>query len=195
MRKLIVTQAVTLDGYAEGPGGDMSALPMDRFFDEHNRDRQREADTLLCGATTYRIFRSFWPPLAADPAATDVHREISHGQNTLRKIVVSDSLTEADTAPWTDTTTIVPRADVRRFVAELKSQPGKDILVFGSLTLWRGLLAAGLVDELYMMIGGNVLGHGTSLFGSGPVPPLRLLDNRRTGSDNVVLHYEVARVG
>jgi dihydrofolate reductase len=125
MRKLIVSTIMSLDGYFEGPGRNVMALPMDG-------------------------------------------------------------------APWTDTTTIVRRADAHQAVAELKGRPGKDILMFGSRTLWNDLLVAGLVDELYLMVGAAVLGGGTPALGAGPVPPLRLLNTRRRdGSDNVLLQYKV----
>ncbi|MGH2765101.1 MAG: dihydrofolate reductase family protein [Actinomycetota bacterium] len=105
---------------------------------------------------------------------------------------MSDSLTADDTSPWTETTTIVPRADARRAVAELKDRPGKDMLMFGSRTLWNDLLVAGLVDELPLMVGATVLGGGTRTFGAGPVQSLRLVNTRRRdGSDNVLLRYEV----
>jgi len=202
MRKLIVANIVSLDGYFEGPGGNVMALPMDGFFDEHNLERQRAADTLLLGASTYLGFKSYWPAVAedpsvspavaADPSVADLHREIGQRDNEMRKVVVSDSLSKEDTAPWAETTTIVRRADAHAAVAELKRQPGKDILMFGSRTLWNDLLAAGLVDELHLMVGATVLGGGTPAFGAGPVPRLRLLDTRRReGSDNVLLRYEV----
>jgi dihydrofolate reductase len=202
MRKVIVSTIMSLDGYVEGPGGNVMALPMDGFFDEHNLERQREADTLLLGATTYLGLKSFWPPVAEkpelspavanNPDVADLHREIGERNNMMRKVVVSDSLTEADTAPWTDTTTIVRRADAHRAVAELRREAGKDILTFGSRTLWNDLLAAGLVDELHLMIGAAVLGGGTPAFGTGSVPPLSLISARRNdGSDNLVLRYKV----
>lgn len=202
MRKLIVANIVSLDGYFEGPGGNVMALPMDGFFDAHNLERQREADTLLLGATTYMVLKSYWPAVAEepsvspavaiDPGLADLHREIGQRNNTMRKVVVSDTLSKEDTAPWTDTTTIVRRAEAHAAVAELKRQEGRDILMFGSRTLWNDLLVAGLVDELYLMVGASVLGGGTPAFGAGPVPPLRLADaRRREGSDNVLLRYAV----
>jgi dihydrofolate reductase len=64
--------------------------------------------------------------------------------------------------------------------------------MFGSRKLWNDLLVAGLVDELYLMVGAAVLGGGTPAFGAGPVPPMRLLNTRRRdGSDNVLLQYKV----
>jgi dihydrofolate reductase len=206
VRKLIVCNIMSLDGYVEGPGGNVMVLPMDGFFDEYNLERLRAADTLLLGATTYVGLKGYWPavadnpelsPAVADnPGVADLHRETGQRNNEIRKVVVSDSLTENDTAPWSDTTTILRRADAHQAVAELKDQPGKDILMFGSRTLWNDMLVAGLVDELHLMVGAAVLGAGTPAFGAGSVPPLRLLDARRKdGSDNLLLRYAVANRG
>jgi dihydrofolate reductase len=187
MRKLIVSTITSLDGYSAGPGGDVMALPMDEFFNEQNLQRQRSADTLLLGATTYMGFKSYWPPVARDPSAPEGQREIGRRNDEMHKVVVSDSLTAADTAPWTDTTTIVPRAEAHRAVAELKAQDGADILVFGSGTLWNDLLAAGLVDELYVMVGAKLLGAGTPAFGGVGPAGLQLVETlRRDGSNNVL---------
>jgi dihydrofolate reductase len=122
----------------------------------------------------------------------EIHRETGLRNNEIQKVVVSDSLSAEVTEPWTETTTIVPRGDTRRAVTELKDRSGKDVLTFGSRTLWNELLAVGLVDELHLMIGSRVLGGGTPAFGTGPIPSLRLVDTRRRdGSDNVLLRYEV----
>jgi dihydrofolate reductase len=132
------------------------------------------------------------PAVAANPEVADIHRETGERNNEIHKVVASDSLSVDDTAPWTETTTIVRRADVHQAIAELKARPGKDILMFGSRTLWNELLVAGLVDELHLMLGAAVLGGGTPAFSTGPVPPLRLVDTRRRdGSDNLLLRYEV----
>lgn len=206
MRKLIVSNIMSLDGYFEGPGGNVMALPMDGFFDEHNLERLRAADTLLLGATTYLGLKGYWPAVAENPGVSpavasnpdvaDLHRETGQRNNEIRKVVVSDSLTEDDTAPWTGTATIVRRADAHQAVAELKGRPGKDILMFGSRTLWNELLVAGLVDELHLMVGATVLGGGTPAFGARAVPPLRLVNTRRQdGSDNLLLQYEMVSRG
>ena len=90
---------------------------------------------------------------------------------------------------WRDGTRIVRRADAHAAVAAL---PG-GTLVFGSRTLWNDLLAAGLVDELHLMVGPVVLGQGVPAF-AGPVPGLRLAGTRRfDGSQNVLLRYAVTR--
>lgn len=190
MRRLVVTNIMSLDGYYEGPGNNVMVLPMDGTFDAYNVARLREADTLLLGARSYELFRGFWPAMADNPDATADHRELAQLENRIDKVVVSDSITEAQTDPWRDTTTIVPREDGRETVAELKRGSGRDILVFASRTLWADLLAAGLVDELHLIVGSVVLAGGTPVFDSQPAAPLRTLGVKTfDGSDNVVVRY------
>ena len=200
MRKLIVCNAMSLDGYYEGPGKNVMALfdyrwdyPTDESFDAYNAERLRAADTLLLGRVSYEGFKGFWPSVADDPNATTIQREISHLDNVIDKVVISDTLTSGETDPWHNTS-IIGRADAHEQLAGLKSQPGKDILVFGSHTLWNDLLANNLVDELHLMIGPVVLGAGTPLFDGQPAVSLRLIDTRTwDGSGNVLLRYEVPR--
>jgi hypothetical protein len=82
--------------------------------------------------------------VAANPDVADLHREIGVRNNQIPKVVVSDSLTPEDTAPWTETTTIVRRADARKAVASSRTSRAKTSLMFGSRALWNDLLAAGL---------------------------------------------------
>jgi hypothetical protein len=104
-----------LDGYYDGPGENVMVMALDEAFDAYNAERLRAADTLLLGARSYRGFKGFWPPMADD------------------------------TDPWRSTTRIVRRADAHRRIAELKGQPGREILMFRSRTLWNDLLAHNLV--------------------------------------------------
>jgi dihydrofolate reductase len=186
MRKLVVCNIVSLDGYYEGPGKNVMALPFDEGFSAYNVGRLRAADTLLLGRTSFEGFRSYWPPVADDPDVLPVEREISRLNTAIDKVVVSDSLTPEQTAPWHNTR-IVKRGDAHEQVARLKRLPGKEILVFGSHTLWNDLLVAGLVDELHLMIGPALLGAGTPVFESGSPVALRLLESRTLEDSELVL--------
>lgn len=193
MRKLIVTNIVSLDGQYEGPGGNVMALPMDHAFDAHNAECLRAADVLLMGRRSFQLFQGFWPQVAGDPGASPVNREISRLNGAIQKIVVSDTLAPDPEGAWSTTTRIVRRADAHRAIADLKDRAGKGILVFGSHVLWNHLLAAGLVDELQMMVGSVIFGAGTPAFTSAPSAQLTLLETRRwEGSQNVLLRYSVA---
>ncbi len=200
MRKLIVCNAMSLDGYYEGPGKNVMALfeyrwdyPTDESFDVYNAERLHAADTLLLGRVSYEGFKGFWPSVADDPNATPIQREISLLNNAIDKVVVSDSLTSEQTDPWHNTH-IITREDAHEQIAELKRQTGKDILVFGSRTLWNDLLANYLVDELHLMMGPVVLGAGTPVFDGQTAVSLRLIDTRTwDGSGNVLVRYKVRR--
>jgi len=136
MRKLIVSNMMSLDGYYEGPGKNVMVLfdyrwdyPTDESFDAYNAERLHAADTLLLGRVSYDGFKSFWPSVADDPDATPLQREISHLNNAIEKVVISDTLTSEETDPWHNTR-IIGRADAHERIAELKRQLGKDILVW-----------------------------------------------------------------
>lgn len=194
MRKLIVCNIMSLDGYVEGPNKNVMALPMDGAFDAYCAERLRAADTLLLGRATYSMFRGFWPPVADDHRFTPAEREVSRLDNAIDKVVVSDSLTAEQTDPWRATTRIIGRADAHAQIAALKRQTGGDILIFGSRTLWNDLLEDGLVDELHLLVGNVVVGEGTSLLRGQQATALKLLETRTwDGSDNVLVRYEVRR--
>lgn len=144
------------------------------------------------GRATFDGLKAYWPPPADDPAAPAVEREIAKLLNGIDKVVISDTLTPEQTPPWTDAR-IVKRADAAAEVAALKSRAGADILVVGSHSTWNGLLAAGLVDELHLMIGPAFVGGGTPAYeGASPVG-LRLLESRTLENSQLILARYSAR--
>jgi dihydrofolate reductase len=198
MRSVIVCNIMSIDGYYEGPGGNVMALNMDEAFDAYNLERIRNAGTVLLGRTSYDGFSSYWPGIADAPpdpanrALSDDNRELSRIYNGLEEVVVTDRDAPADDNPWHDTTTTIRRDDVVDWLAQARVRDTGDILIFGSRTMWHGLLRQGQVDELHLMVGPRALGGGTPMFAE--TAGLTLLDTRRfEGSDNVLLRYAPAR--
>jgi dihydrofolate reductase len=193
MRKLIVCNIISLDGFFSGPGGDVMAMPFDNGFSDYNAERLRAADTLVLGRTSYLGFRSYWPSIAQDMSQPAVEREISRLNAAMEKMVVSNSLKPDEIGGW-GPTRVVRRADAHAEIAALKEGPGREILIFGSHLLWNDLLATGLIDELHFMIGAGVVGEGVRAFETRPPGRLRLLETRAfAGSSLLLARYAVER--
>jgi dihydrofolate reductase len=163
------------------------ALPFDATFSDYNLELMQAADTLVSGAATYRGFLSYWPPIADDPAQPEVERAISRRHRELEHLVVSNSLTLDETGSWRENTRIVRRDEAPDAIAQAKEGEGGILLVFGSMTTWNDLLAAGLVDELHMMVGAGVLIEGVPAFSVRPSGPMRLSGARQLGDSNIAL--------
>jgi dihydrofolate reductase len=170
MRSLIVSTAVTLDGFAAGPGGDPLALNLDAAFDAHNLALMREAGTILLGRVSFELFGSFWPMVAdapedpSNPALSPVNREFSRRYRDIPKIVVSDGYAVPGDHPWSATTEVVRGADLQDRLRSEKAAEGGPIVVFASGVLWNGLLADGMVDRLDLVVGPDAIGDGVRAF-------------------------------
>jgi dihydrofolate reductase len=186
MRKLIVTEFVSLDGVMEAPGGEPGYAHtgwVEGFFTDelfaYKLDEQLAADILLLGRTTYESFYGAWP-----------HRDgpMAEKINTMTKLVVSTTL---GSSPWHDTTVFAE--DPMAEIARRKAQDGGPILVVGSRTLVHALLAAGLVDDLHVQVMPIVLGSGDRLYPeSERTLPLELVSSQALPNGVLLQDYRPA---
>jgi dihydrofolate reductase len=189
MRKVVVTEFVSLDGVMEDPGWTFQ-------FGSEEQERFKFAelaasDALLLGRVTYEGFAAAWPNMMDQyegPRRAELG-EYADMMNGYPKHVVSTTLEEAG---WNNSTLI--RGNVAEEVSELKRQPGKDILIFGSADLVNALMRHDLIDELRLMVFPIVVRSGKRLFEDGLEElVLRLVDTTTFGSGVVVLTYRPAR--
>jgi dihydrofolate reductase len=184
MRRLVVTQFVSLDGVMEGPGGENPDLgPWTFKFDrgeDGNKfkvDEVMAADALLLGRVTYEGFAAAWPDRKDEAGFADKF-------NAMEKHVVSSTLSDPS---WNNTHVIDP-SDIAGAVAAIKQAGDGDILVNGSNTLMQALMESDLVDEYRLMVFPVILGQGKKLFQDGrPRTTLKLESTQPVGPDGVVV--------
>jgi dihydrofolate reductase len=191
MRKIIVSEFMSVDGVIEDPGGSEGferggwAFQFDRGAegDRFKFEETMNAGAMLLGRVTYEGFAAAWPGRTDDAGFAD-------RMNSMPKYVVSNSL---ETADWENSTIV--SGDVVEELRRLKQGEGGDLLVAGSATLVRTLIDNGLVDEYRLMIFPVVLGAGRRLFGeTSDKSDWRLTEARPVGPDGVVvLVYERKR--
>ena len=183
MTKLVVYNAMSLDGYFTDANGDMSwAHKRDPEWQAFVSENASGGGQLLFGRVTYELMASFWPtPLAAQSNPIVVER-----MNSLRKFVFSTTLKHA---AWNNTTLL--KGDLPAEVRKLKQEPGPNIVIMGSGSIVAQLADAGLVDEYQIVLNPLVVGNGRTLFeGVKRKLPMKLARSRAFGNGNVVLFYE-----
>jgi dihydrofolate reductase len=191
--KVAVMQFVTLDGVSQGPGsstedtsdgftrGGWLVPHLDEAFVRCTSEWLDRADGLLLGRRTYAAFARDWP------AITDPDDPFTERMNGLPKYVASHTLTEA---PWAPSTIL--GGDLATEVAELKARPGGELQVHGSGRLAQALLAAGLFDEVRLVVSPTVVGQGRRLFpAEGPAVGLRVTSTSTTPGGLTILELEV----
>jgi dihydrofolate reductase len=180
MRKLIMWNLVTLDGFFEGPKSweiDWHDYVWGEELERLSLEQSKSIGMLLFGRVTYEGMAGYWQTQKG---------EIAEFMNEVPKVVFSRTLSKAE---WNNTKLVRDHAEEE--ITRLKKQPGKDLFIFGSANLSSTLTQAGLIDEYRLCVAPVVLGGGSPLFKASPARlRLKLLEARPLKSGGVILRYQ-----
>jgi dihydrofolate reductase len=187
VRKVILQEFVTLDGLAAGPNDSVDFIPAstrgDRSFGDDQFAFLDTIDTILLGRVTYRMLAGFWPNVTEGE-----EKPFANKLNAKKKVVFSRTLDRAPWGTWDEARVV--KTSAADEVAKLKRQSGKDILVWGSISLAQSLVSQGLIDEWRLVVCPIVLASGRALFrDKGAAIDLRLLDAKVQDLGAVSLKY------
>jgi dihydrofolate reductase len=178
MRKVVVTEFLSLDGVMEEPGWTFKYWNDE--IAEFKGEESSASDALLLGRVTYQGFAAAWPE-SKDEGADYF--------NSVRKYVVSKTLEEP--LEWNNSTLI--KDNIVEQITNFKQQDGQDITVHGSATLVQTLMQHDLVDRYRLLVYPVVVGKGKRLFEEGTAATLKLLESQSFSSGVVALVYEPGR--
>jgi dihydrofolate reductase len=187
MRKLVVSEWMTLDGVFD-------ADTMGQWFRPYDSDDRQAwiteavlaSDAFVFGRITYELLAAYWPTVT-DRDSREI--EIADRLNDAPKYVVSSTL---ETGTWSNSTII--KKNVVDELAKLKQQPGHNILVFGSATLVRSLMAEDVIDEYRFLVHPIVMGSGKRPFKDGMATmKLKLIETKMSSLGVTFLSYHSAK--
>lgn len=186
MRKLIVFNHVSLDGYFVDKHGDMSWAKADHQDAEWNvfvADNASSGGVLVFGRITYELMAGFWPT----PFAIESMPAVAEGMNRMPKVVFSRTL---DQATWNNTKLV--KGDMAAEIRKMKKESGDGMAIMGSGSIVSQLTQEGLIDEYQVVVNPIVLGKGRTMFdGVKEKVDLKLTKTRAFGNGNVFLCYEL----
>lgn len=189
MRKLIVQEYISVDGFAADREKttsffDGTRMHIGKEVDEYMVDFIKTIDSILLGRKTYEMFLDFWPNV--DP----IQEPVAPGLNSTDKFIFSNTLETVSWGDW-DSATLVNENYVD-FINGLKEKPGKNIVVWGSLSLTKSLFEAKLVDELHLMVCPVAIGKGYHFLSEQEeLLKLKLISNNTFPSSVVNSIYQV----
>src|SRR5213594_729328 len=191
MRRVIVSNVMSLDGFVSGPNGELDWFVYAGFvkgtdFGEYARALISSVDGILLGRLTYEEFSSYWPTAKNDDPV------ITERMNNLPKFVFSRSLKQVAWGNWG--TAKLVKEDAATALSKMKQEPGRDMVVLGSFTLVSTLMEAGLIDEYQLLVYPVVLGKGKPEFKDMNARySLNLIDVKQFKSGAVELVYQPLR--
>lgn len=185
MRKLILEEWLSLDGFAADKNGELNFFPSteaNKFSDSDQLKFLETIDTILLGRATYQIFADFWPQATTDKEI------IADKLNSIPKVVFSNTLKAAPWGKWPQAQ-VVP-GDAVEAVKDMKARDGKNMVLWGSISLAQALIKANLIDEYHIQICPTLVGGGRALFPDlAGYAGLKLVESRKYDTGVIFLRY------
>lgn len=185
MRKLILSNHVSLDGFVAGPKGEMDWIYVDDELFEYAAVLTNEADTALYGRVTFQMMDAYWPTAGDKLNASKHDLEHSSWYKSVAKYVASSTLTSGKT-----NNTHFLSGNIPEKITELKQRPGKNILIFGSPSLAHTLMQHNLIDEYWFFVNPVLVGNGIPLYKNNKTKvALTLKEINKLACGVIALHY------
>jgi dihydrofolate reductase len=185
MRKVILLEHISLDGFVAGPQGEMDWIYIDDEMFEVVGELTDSADTALYGRVTYEMMESYWPTAGEQPGASKHDIQHSNWVNNATKIVFSRTLKETN---WNNTRIISENIDEE--IRRLKDQEGENMLMIGSPGIAQTFMKLKLIDEYWLYLNPVILGNGIRLFNNGhDRTNLKLIESKNFEAGVVGLHF------
>lgn len=180
MRKIVVFNYISLDGFIAGPNGEIDWFAWDDETAQYSKELADSFDTMLFGRVTYELMAGYWPTVTTeDPIITE-------NMNNSSKIVFSRTLDKAD---WNNTRLV--REILPEEISKMKQQPGKDMVIFGSGSIVAHLTQLDLIDDYRMLVNPVILGSGIRQFSDKNTTQLKLVESKTFTIGLVMLHYQL----
>lgn len=191
MRKLVLFLHSSLDGFVEGPNGEMDIgwVSYDADLEKLAKEILSTADTVIWGRGTYQMMHSYWPSVPSNPSASQ--HELDHAEwiEKTNKIVFSTTLEKVE---WNNSRLV--KNNVKEEIMNLKQQPGRDMVILGSPRFAHYLMELDLIDEYKITVSPVLIGSGLPLFqGIKEKISLKLIENKTFDSGAIGLVYQAVR--
>jgi dihydrofolate reductase len=186
MRKLILEEWLSVDGYVTDKEGSLDFFTditpeKNTYSDADQLQFLENVDTIILGRKTYELFVEFWP------TATTEQEVIADRLNEIPKLVFSNTLTVTPWGKWNNAQ--VAGGELIEEIKKLKLMPGKNMVLWGSISIAQQLMKENLIDEYHLQVCPVINGGGRKLFNLGYVAGLHLLEVRQYNTGTVFLNY------
>ncbi|MDL5511132.1 dihydrofolate reductase family protein [Arenibacter sp. M-2] len=187
MRKIVLIIHTSIDGFVAGENGEFDELVQSPENLDFVCSLTEKADAVLAGRMSFQMLDSYWPTAHKNPDASASEVKYSNWYNSTEKIVLSKSFTEKKGG-----SVKILSENIKDGLLQMKNKKGKNILLFGSPSVYKALTKLNLIDEYWMIVYPVLLGKGIPLFDDLKTSvKLKCLSSKQFSKGEIAIHYSV----